>query len=48
MALGALRHGCVEGVEGLQSDAELADKGLNQASRGGEDTLSGRQGGGRS
>ena len=37
MALGALCNGFVEVVDGLQGDAELADKGLNQESSGRDD-----------
>ena len=44
MALGALGNGFVEGVDGLQGDAELADKGLNQESRGRDDPRIGGQG----
>jgi hypothetical protein len=46
MALSAWRHGGVEGGEGLQSDAALADKGVTQESRGGADPRIGSQGGG--
>jgi hypothetical protein len=34
MTLGVWRNGVVEGVDGLQGDAELADKSLNQAGSG--------------
>jgi hypothetical protein len=34
MALGVWRNGFVEGVDGVHSDAELADKGTNQESSG--------------
>ncbi len=44
MALGAWCHGCVDGVDGLPGDAELADQGLNQESRGGDAPRSGGQG----
>ena len=44
MALGALCHGCVEVVDGLQGDAELADKGLNQESSGRDAPRIGGQG----
>ena len=43
-ALGALCHGFVEVVEGWHGDAELADKGLHQASRGREAPRLGGQG----
>jgi len=44
MALGALLNGCVEVVDGLQGDVELADQGLNQKGSGRDDTLIGGQG----
>jgi hypothetical protein len=44
MTLGVLRHGAVEGVDGGQGDAELADKSLNQEGSGGDDALIGGQG----
>src|SRR5262245_54981503 len=44
MALGTLGNGFVEGVEGLQGDAELADKGLNQEGSGRDDPCIGGQG----
>ena len=46
MALGVLYNGVVEGVDGLQGDAELADKSLNQEGSGGDDALIGGQWGG--
>src|SRR5919106_1107081 len=44
MALGALGNGFVEGVDGVQGDAELADKGLTQESSGRDDPRIGGQG----
>jgi hypothetical protein len=44
MALGALCNGFVEIVDGLQGDAELADKGLNQESSGRDAPRIGGQG----
>ena len=46
MCLGALRNGVVEVFDGLQRHAELADKGLDQQRRGGNDALIRGQGGG--
>jgi len=46
MALGILRTGVVEGVDGWPGDAELAGKSLNQEGSGGDDALLGGQRGG--
>ena len=44
MALGALRDGVVKGLDGLQGDPELVDKGLDEQGMGGDDALIGGQG----
>jgi hypothetical protein len=46
MALGALRDGLVAVLDGVQGDPELADAGLHESRRGGDDALIGGQGGG--
>lgn len=43
MALGALRHGVVEGLDGVQGDAERGGEGLDQEGIGDDDTLIGGQ-----
>jgi hypothetical protein len=45
-ALGVWRHGVVEGVDGWQGDAELADQSLNQEGRGSDNARIGAPWGG--
>src|SRR5215471_6477762 len=44
MGLGALGDGSVKVLDSVQGDTELADEGLDEQGRGGDDALIGRQG----
>ena len=46
MVVSALRDGVIKGLARLQSDPELADKGLDEQGIGSDNALIGRQGGG--